>query len=201
MGTVDEHLREQDKLNASFLGTIEAVFGDSELVRVTPYFGGTCACNGAMRLRKQDLELEPTPIITACCGKQLRVFRIQLKLGAQLPAADFVRHVQATATADPRRLSGCAKDCWSSYQGCLGSAGDDVERQLCDDGYGSCMEGCQQSPPQRARARVTGSCDCTSLYRRLALLQQELQHANPADKPDLLRRIERLWAQIDSCGC
>jgi hypothetical protein len=88
---IDQHLRDQERLDASFLGTMAPVPGDSDLVLITPFVAGRCACDHAIRLRKQDLEVEPTEALTPCCGKTSRVFRMYLKPGAQMLAADHLR--------------------------------------------------------------------------------------------------------------
>lgn len=98
MPTIDEHLHDQARLGASLLATIEPVDGDPEVVSITPYVGRRCACGSEIRLRKQDLEAELTPDVVTCCGKLLRVFRVHLAPGAQLPATDLVRQL-ARATA------------------------------------------------------------------------------------------------------
>jgi ABC-2 type transport system ATP-binding protein len=48
MTAIDQHLHEHGRLQASFLATITPMAGDSELVRLTPYLGGQCACDNAI---------------------------------------------------------------------------------------------------------------------------------------------------------
>jgi hypothetical protein len=196
--TIDQHLQDQERLNASFLATIAPVVDDSELVQITPYLGGHCACEHAFRLRKQDLEIEPTETTTSCCGKTLRVFRVYVKPGAQVPAADHVRHVLRAAVT-PRRLGDCAQGCLDSFNGCLEAAQDDEQRRSCSDDYRWCVADCSSS--SRPRLVLGPVCNCAQLEALLEVLQLELQQAPPNYKPGLLRQITKLRDKMEFCGC
>lgn len=197
MTTIDQHLQEQDRLNASFLATMAPVASDSELVLITLYVGGHCACDHAIRFRKQDIEAEPTPTLTTCCGKTLRVFRIHIKPDAQVPAVDHVRYALRTTGSMPRP-GDCARSCLDSFDACLDAAQDDDQRRACSEDYGWCIVDCR-SPG--ARRSAPPACNCDALQRQLELLQEELRDAPPGQKAGLIRRINRVLAQLESCGC
>ncbi len=106
--SIDDHLRAQDRDRLSFLAALEAVPEDSELVRVIPYLDGRCLCTTALRLRKDDLEIEPTPITAACCNHRLRIVRVRLKPAAAIPVGDFVAHIaglQGAQSSDGRHAA------------------------------------------------------------------------------------------------
>jgi hypothetical protein len=171
--SIDQHLRDQQRLDASFLATIAPVDGDSDLVELTPYLAGRCACGHEIRLPKQDVELEPTYQMVACCGTTRRVFRVQIKPGAQVPAADHVRHVLRAAVT-PYRLGDCAKGCLDSFQNCIDNARDESDRWACHNAYGWCLEDC--TPARWARTKrstaAASTCDCDALQAGLELLQE-----------------------------
>lgn len=96
MATIDEVLRDQARLDASFLATLASIASDTELVEVTPYLAGRCACDHALRLRKHDLEVEPTELTVSCCGRGMRVFRVHVHASAQIPVIDHVRALTRT---------------------------------------------------------------------------------------------------------
>jgi hypothetical protein len=201
--TIDQHLRDQERLAASLLATIAPVEGDSDLVEITPYLGGRCDCGHAIRLRKQDVEVEPTEQMVACCGTMRRVFRVHIKPGAQVPAADHVRHVLRAAVT-PYRLGDCAKGCLDSFQNCIDNARDESDRWACHNAYGWCLEDCRPAPRSARTKRstaVTSTCDCEGLQASLERMQEQLHHAPTADKAALIRRISRLLEQLQNCGC
>jgi hypothetical protein len=216
MTTIDQYLHDQERRGATFLATIAPVAGDSELVRLTPYLTGRCACDHAIQLRKQDVELEPTVHTAECCGKELHVFRVHIKVGAQISAVDHVRYVlRATtpaAAARPApadgagdRLSDCARSCRDGFRDCVEAARDDDEARRCSEGYSWCLEDCRPPPREdRLQARSGGAartCDCAALYAMLSDLQDQLAHAPPGRKSSLLRQIARLRERLESCGC
>ena len=197
MTTIDQHLQEQERLNASFLATLAPVANDSELVLITPYLAGRCACDHAIRFRKQDIEAEPTPTLTACCGKTLRVFRIHVMPDAQVPAVDHVRSA-LRAAGTMQRLDDCAQRCLDGLDACLETAQDDDQRRSCSDQHAWCVADCA---PSRARRITLPACNCKALLYQLELLQGELHGATPSEKTGLLRRIRRLLDQFEDCGC
>jgi hypothetical protein len=207
MPTIDEVLRDQSRLHLSFNGTLEVIPDDTEHLRCTPHVrGGGCACQHALKLRKQDIEeVKPTGATVPCCGKQLDLFRIYLRESAQIPAVDFVRHVVNAARSPTGPItphpSRCAQRCNDDFQGCMESARDDSDRWSCSNALGWCISDCASPRGSLRTVAAHSECDCEGLYSALSDLQLQLEGATPGEKSALVRRIRRLWSRIDACGC
>ncbi len=200
MPTVDDHLNEQARLQLSILATLTPVPNEPDLVAVHPWAPPAgCSCDVALRLRKADLELEPTSETTVCCGKRHAIVRVFVKPTATVPAADFLAHLQRTAgPVSPQMQGRCQKDCHDGYLGCMQSAKSDADRRDCDDSYGACIEDCRAP---RWNLRKATTCDCNALNQTLERLQDELHDVPTGDKAAIIRAISRVLARIEACGC
>jgi len=77
---LDELLAQQDA-PAGFRATVEALAGDEERVKVTPYVAGSgCLCSSALAVKRSAIKyLTKTDEIHLCCGKQLMVVEIEFE--------------------------------------------------------------------------------------------------------------------------
>jgi hypothetical protein len=136
---LDEFFKDHSKV--AFLATVEP-FGDK--VRVTPWRpSGGCRCHAALLVPKSTIaSVEPTNDVEYCCGKALRVAKVEF--GA--PSA-FLEDIFGQILERPPGGGGgppsCAAQCGDIRQGCLNECfGDPDCEARCESAYKTCRNSC-----------------------------------------------------------
>jgi hypothetical protein len=104
--SVDQLLEIQS--HQSFKGTIEAVEGNSEAIKLTPWLPGAgCFCDMALNIPRSSIDsITMTDEVHMCCGKSLPVVEVNFVKDATIPVEDLFGQISSTAAiaAQRRRL-------------------------------------------------------------------------------------------------
>jgi hypothetical protein len=99
--SVDDFLASQSEQGHDFLATVEAVPDDPGVVKLTPWLPLVgCLCQYLLDIPKDRIEsLEPTENRHTCCGKVLRVARVQFREGARIGLDQLFEQISRSANS------------------------------------------------------------------------------------------------------
>jgi hypothetical protein len=96
--SVDDLLTSQSK--SSFSATVEAVEGQPDLVKITPWTAAAgCLCHLAVNIPKASLAgVTPTGDTHVCCGKNLKVVELHFKKGESITLEELFGQLHRSAS-------------------------------------------------------------------------------------------------------
>jgi hypothetical protein len=99
--SLTDFLKEQT--SANLVATVEAIPGDAERVKVTPWVPGPgCLCHLAFTVPQGDIaSVRPTGQTHYCCGKNLKVVEITFKEGATMKTSEVFSQMMQAANERP----------------------------------------------------------------------------------------------------
>jgi hypothetical protein len=102
--SVDQLLEVQ--AHQPFKGTIEAMDGSPETVKLTPWLPRAgCLCDMSVAIPAASIDsLIATDDVHLCCGKSLRVVEVGFVEGATIPVKDLFDQISARALAAAQRM-------------------------------------------------------------------------------------------------
>jgi hypothetical protein len=116
--SVDDLLNSQSK--SSFSATVEAVEGQPDLVKVTPWTAAAgCLCHLSVNINKASLAgVTPTGETHVCCGKTLKVVELHFKKGESITLEDVFGQLHRSASkATHEEGSGAASPMYAPGRG------------------------------------------------------------------------------------
>jgi hypothetical protein len=166
---IEELLKEQD--NPALLATVEALEGENDSVKVTPWTRAAgCLCHLAINVKKASLEgVSPTLDTHVCCGKTLKVVELHFKKDETIGLSDLFQQMHARATnpaplEDQPSPSSLASGYGHPHQRYQHShfprPVDRFDEPECLTRYFSCIS----DPPPGADYR-SWVCECRNMYK------------------------------------